>query len=177
MWMRKGIQYTLVILGLLSATATHAMGEGTGLLRGCKINQVTMGERASCGASTYITGEGCRRKIGAKVEGPIANMFFMVEVTCHQAISTPVNFTQWDPRGTRNTRTVALKSGRNHIDGRDFMTVHIGQYGFEISTQPQQRGGQRGNVESKMSGGIRLEPDPTPCPRNIKAPHVIRYGG
>lgn len=168
MLMRKGVQYTLVILGLLSASAAHAVGEGTGLLKGCKLQKVQLGHQYANSASMA--------PLPPLVEGPCRPCaVFFATISCHQAVTTPVWFTSWGPSGARSARQIhgGLKQGSHAYPGTEMGAVMIGPHNFEISTQSQQRGR---HVESKLGGGITLEADPTPCPRKIKPPRTINYG-
>lgn len=161
MLMRKGIQYTLVILSLLSASAAYAVGEGTGVLQGCKIIGVKMhvhGGGGAVGGTILNVEEGESRR--AHVE---------VTISCHRAVATPVMFLSWGPNGVKLPRLIqgGLPSGVTHYDGAEMERGQIGNYGFEFIAQPPRRPGQQ-RVEGKMSDHLRVVPIPAPCPRKGK---------
>lgn len=175
MLMRKGVQYTLVILSLLSASAAHAAGEGTGILRDCRLLKVQMYEQSD--------GVGPARDL---VEGMKKPIFFQVVVGCRQPIGASryiLKLVSWAPDGTLRSNEFdgTLRAGTPMRGAH--MPILVGQYRFEITAEPRQPAGRtqvqdrrEGHI-SKMAGSITLEADPAPCPRKILPPRVIQYGG
>lgn len=165
MLMRKGVQYTLVILSLLSASAAHAAAEGTGVLQGCKIISVQMHVH---GGGGFLSGS-----VGGTIsnveEGESRMAHVEVTISCHRAVTIPVMFLSWGPNGVRHPRLIqgGLPSGVTRHDGAEMARGQIGIYGFEFIAQPPRRPGQR-SVEGKMSDILRVVPIPAPCPRKGK---------
>lgn len=170
MLMKKGVQYTLVILSLLSASAAHAVGEGTGVLRDCRLVQVMITpERDGAGKTARNLTEGMTGRIK-----------FIVSIACRlpvEASRYTLQFVSWAPDGTGRTREIpGLRAAPHNYHGES-MPVLVGQYRFEIIARPRQAHPSARQIESKMAGAITLVPDPAPCPRKILPPHVIQYGG
>jgi len=161
MLMRKGIQYMLVILSLVSASAAYAVGEGTGVLQGCKI----------LGARMHVHGGGgaVGGTIGEVVEGESRRAHIEVNISCHRAVTIPVMFLSWGPNGVKHPRLIqgGLPSGRTRYDMPEMERGQIGTYGFEFIAQPPRRPGQQ-RAEGKMSDHLRVVPIATPCPRKGK---------
>ncbi len=172
MLMRKGIQYTLVILCLLSASAAHAVGEGTGVLRDCRFSKVMITHERGSGGETA-------RNL---TEGMTGRIIFGVDIVCRLPVEAPrytLQFVSWAPDGTARTREIGppgMRAALHYYYGEG-MPVQVGQYRFEINARPRQAHPSARQTESKMGAAITLVADPAPCPRKILPPRVIHYGG